>query len=138
MAAALSGLADTPPDVMVLSDMLELGDGTAAAHDALVPLLTSLAPRDVIVLGPQMGRMATALEAACSAVTCHPANDSEQALSLLAGLIQPHDRIFIKGSNGSGAHRIANSLIDELTPPPEDTTDGARRASPQRGEFHAA
>jgi UDP-N-acetylmuramoyl-tripeptide--D-alanyl-D-alanine ligase len=138
MAAALSGLADTPPDIMVLSDMLELGDGTAAAHDALVPPLTSLAPRDVIVLGPQMGRMATALEAACPAVTCHPANDSEQAFSLLAGLIQPHDRIFIKGSNGSGAHRIANSLINELTPPPEDTTDGARRANPQKGEFHAA
>ena len=76
--------------------MLELGDGTGTAHDALVPLLTPLVPREVIALGLEMGRMTTAL-AACPSVACHLVDDSEQAISLLASLVQENDRIFIKG-----------------------------------------
>lgn len=138
MAAALAGLAGSPPQIMVLSDMLELGDGTSTAHDALVPLLTTLVPRAVIALGPEMGRMTTALAAACPSVACHLVDDSEQAISLLASLVQENDRIFIKGSNGSGAHHVASALIADLTPTPENTPDGARRTGPQEGKSHAA
>ena len=138
MAAALAGLAGSPPQIMVLSDMLELGDGTGTAHDALVPLLTPLVPREVIALGPEMGRMTMALVAACPSVACHLVDDSEQAISLLASLVQENDRIFIKGSNGSGAHHVASALIADLTPTPENTPDGARRTGLQEGKSHAA
>lgn len=138
MAAALTGLADTPPHIVVLSDMLELGGRTRAEHDALVPLLMPLKPREMITLGPQMSRMAKALKAACSSVTCHHAEDSDKAYSLLASLIQANDRIFIKGSKGSGAHRVVSALFADLSPSPEDTSEGARRIGTQEGESHAA
>ena len=138
MAAALVGLAGIPPQIMVLSDMLELGDGTGRAHDALVPLLTPLLPREVIALGPEMGRMTTALAAVCPSVTCYNVDDSEQAISLLASLVKKNDRIFIKGSNGSGAHQVASAIIAALTPTPKNAPDSAIRSSPQEGESHAA
>ena len=138
MAAALVGLAGIPPQIMVLSDMLELGDGTGRAHDALVPLLTPLLPREVIALGPEMGRMTTALAAVCPSVTCYNVDDSEQAISLLASLVKKNDRIFIKGSNGSGAHQVASAIIAALTPTPKNAPDSAIRSGPQEGESHAA
>ena len=83
MGAALAGLASMPPQIMVLSDMLELGDGAGRAHDALVPLLTPLMPREVIALGPEMGRVTAALAVACPTVACHVVDDSDQAINLL-------------------------------------------------------
>ncbi len=138
MAAALTGLADRPPHIMVLSDMLELGDSTRAEHEALVPLLMRLKPREVITLGPEMDRMAKALKAACASVTCHHAEDSDKAYHLLASLIQANDRIFIKGSNGSGAQRVVSAICAKLSSSPEDRLDDARRTATQEGESHAA
>ena len=138
MGAALAELASMPPQIIVLSDMLELGDGAGKAHDALVPLLTPLMPREVIALGPEMGRVMAALATACPTVACHVVDDSDHAINLIARLIQENDRIFIKGSNGSGAHHVANALIAGLNPTPENTTDFARHAGLQEGEPHAA
>ncbi len=138
MAAAFAGLASMPPQIMVLSDMLELGDSTGTAHDALVPLLTPLMPREVITLGPEMCRVTIALAAACPTVTCHVVDDSRQAIDLLERLIQENDRIFIKGSNGSGAHHVAGALIAGLNPTPANTAEGARRTGLKGGESHAA
>jgi len=107
MTAAFASLATTPPQVMVLSDMLELGDATAAAHAALAPQITALRPRLLVTIGDEMSRMADAL--ACA--TRHKAADSaEDATRLLRDHIRNGDTIFIKGSNGSGAWRVAADL----------------------------
>lgn len=138
MAAALAGLSSAPPQIMILSDMLELGHNTSATHQALVPLLARLAPRDVIALGPEMGRMAKALGAACSTITTHFADNSEDARQLLVGLIRDNDQIFIKGSHGSGAHHVACALIASLNQSTESTPDSFKRNDTQEGKNDAA
>ncbi len=127
MRAAFASLAATPPQVMVLSDMLELGKGTAAAHAALAPQITALRPRLLVTIGPEMSRMAAALP--CT--TRHEAADSAaDATGLLRDHIHGGDIVFIKGSNGSGAWRVAAALADAMhtissTSTVGETTDAA-------------
>ena len=118
MKAAFASLATMPPQVMVLSDMLELGDGSAAAHAALAPGITSLRPRVVITLGAEMSRMAAALP--CTTLHCVAATP-EDAVNELRGQLRDGDTVFVKGSNGSGAWRVAAAMIESLhaSMPPE-------------------
>ena len=112
MAAAFASLAPTPPQIMVLSDMLELGDGTVAAHAALAPQITALRPRLLVTIGAEMSRMAAALPCA----TRHRAADSAaDATQLLREHMCSGDTVFIKGSNGSGAWRVAAELARAMT-----------------------
>ena len=135
MRAALAELASMPPQIMVLSDMLELGDGAGRAHDALVPLLTPLMPREVIALGPEMGRVTAALAAACPTVACYVVDDSDQAINLLARLIQKMIG-FLSRDRMDQAHIMSPMrLIAGLNPTPENTTDCARHAGLQEGSL---
>ena len=125
MAAAFATLAARPPQIMVLSDMLELGRGSAAAHAALAPAVAQLRPRLVITIGPEMAAMAAAIEGE----TGHVAADTPAAATdALHAALEDGDRVFIKGSNGSGAWRVAAALLDGLSRLP--ATDG--------GASHAA
>ena len=125
MAAAFATLAARPPQIMVLSDMLELGRGSAAAHAALAPAVAQLRPRLVITIGPEMAAMAAAL----AGETGHVAADTPAAATdALRAALEDGDRVFIKGSNGSGAWRVAAALLDGLSSLP--ATDG--------GASHAA
>ncbi len=140
MAAALDALQQTPAQILVLSDMLELGAGTKDAHEALIPKIASLNPRVIITLGASMHRMTQNLVKAdpdnTQSISCHAADDPGHALSLALAEIADGDLIFIKGSHGSGAHLVAAGLIEKLTPSPEVTM--ARTANSAKGESHAA
>ena len=111
MKAAFASLTVNPPQIMVLSEMLELGDGSAAAHTALAPGILSLRPRVVITIGTEMSRMAAALP--CSAVH-EPVVDAEAATDRLRAHLRDGDSVFIKGSKGSGAWQVAATLIEAL------------------------
>ncbi|MEC8805335.1 MAG: UDP-N-acetylmuramoyl-tripeptide--D-alanyl-D-alanine ligase [Pseudomonadota bacterium] len=125
MAAAFATLATRPPQIMVLSDMLELGRGSADAHAALAPAVAQLRPRLVITIGPEMAEMAAGL----AAETGHVAADTPAAATdALRAALEDGDQVFIKGSNGSGAWRVAAALLDGLSSLP--VTDG--------GASHAA
>ena len=110
MRAAFASLAETPPQVMVLSDMLELGAGSAAAHAALAPQITALRPRLLVTIGSEMSRMAGTL--ACA--SRHAAGSAAEALEALRHHVRDGDTVFIKGSNGSGAWRVAAELAKAM------------------------
>lgn len=141
MDAALNGLHAGPPDILVLSDMLELGTSTQTAHTALAPAIATLAPRVVITLGPEMTQMASHLKIDHPAISCLAARDSDEALALLAGAIADNDVIFIKGSNGSGAHRVAAAVLAGLDPSAADTGSmpaGITPRAAREGDSNAA
>ena len=113
MTAAFQSLNNTPPDIMVLSEMLELGSATAAAHAALVPQINKLAPRVVIAIGPAMHEMIGGLD---QTISGYAAADINTAIAYLKQSIDKDDCIFIKGSNGSGAWLVRNALCAEIAP----------------------
>ena len=130
MMAAFATIGDRPPQIMVLSDMLELGAGGAAAHAALAPAISALRPRVLITIGPLMAEMAQSLMAQSLAggIDHRATNTPDDATARLRDAIRDGDRIFIKGSNGSGAWRVATVILDGM----------AAHAGPNGGTSHAA
>ena len=127
MSAAFASLANTPPQIMVLSEMRELGEATAAAHAALAPHINKLAPRLVIAIGAAMHDMLDGLD---QSISRFAAADISAAISHLTQSICDGDRIFIKGSNGSGAWCVRDALCAAITPDaPQNTVKGASHAA---------
>jgi len=93
--------------VVVLTDMLELGDQSRALHAGLVEAI-DVAGLDVVhAAGPQMRYLYDALPAARRGVWAETAAD----LAAQAGdLVRAHDIIMVKGSNGSKASLVARAL----------------------------
>ena len=112
MAAAFASLVATPPHIMVLSEMRELGAATNQAHAALAPQINKLAPRIVIAIGAAMHDMLDSLD---QSIITFAAADVDGAFAELYHSITNGDRIFIKGSNGSGAWRIRDALFSAMT-----------------------
>jgi len=114
MKAAFTTLAATPPQIMLLSDMLELGDGSATAHAALTDGIAALQPRALITIGPMMAAMAASLP---GSIDHYTADTPDMALAALRSALRDGDHVFIKGSNGSGACRVAAMIIDGVVAP---------------------
>ena len=114
MKAAFTTLAATPPQIMLLSDMLELGDGSATAHAALADGIAALQPRTLITIGPMMAAMTPSLP---GSIDHYTADTPDMALAALRTALRDGDRVFIKGSNGSGACRVAAMIIDGVVAP---------------------
>jgi len=101
MAAAMDVFAaqDAPGGrkVLVLGDMLELGEKGPALHAALKDAVLATGADAVYLVGPSMAALADALGP--QVVTDHKNTIDEIAQSVLAGLAYG-DAVMVKGSNG--------------------------------------
>ncbi len=86
--------------VLVLGDMLELGDHAPAAHAEIAALLDELRPDLVIGVGPETG---AALGP--RAVLTQDELDAERVL----GLFEDGDAVLLKGSRGIGLERVLDA-----------------------------
>jgi UDP-N-acetylmuramoyl-tripeptide--D-alanyl-D-alanine ligase len=95
----------------VVSEMLELGDSSAADHVRTGELAAQAGADLVIAIGS--GTAPAARAAAEAGVTTIELADADAALSLLDSPDCPlrrADAVLVKGSHGSGAWRIADRL----------------------------
>ena len=92
-----------------------------------MPHINKLAPRIVIAIGTAMHEMLDSLDQSIIAVA---ATDMDRAVVELDHAITDGDRIFIKGSNGSGAWRVRDALCAAMT------SDAPKRTL--KGDSHAA
>lgn len=111
MRAALASMVATPPTIMVLGEMLELGGESAAAHDNLIHEINDIMPKLVIGLGAGMHHAMQHLD---SRITACAARDTDAAVTALDAAVAANDIVFIKGSLGSGAWRVAAVLLQRL------------------------
>lgn len=112
MGAALALLAEIPelaalPKTLVLGDMLDLGDETAAHHRALAAPIAgvvagSAAPVTVALFGPAMGVLRDALAARGIAVRHLEEGDPRTLVEAPFG----GRAILVKGSRGMGLERV--------------------------------
>jgi UDP-N-acetylmuramoyl-tripeptide--D-alanyl-D-alanine ligase len=90
--------------VLILGDMLELGDCAHAEHRLLANVIPQSGADLVILVGPLM-------EAASNIPACiYEYDPSEEAIERIASLIQPHDTVLIKGSRGLQLERIIQTI----------------------------
>ena len=112
MTAAFASMGARPPDIMILSEMLELGSATVLEHDALIPQINALSPRLVIGLGQAMHEAIQKLDK--NIITLN-AIDTQVALTAFNAGIKDGDVVFIKGSLGSKAWKIQDAVLADLT-----------------------
>ncbi len=90
--------------VLILGDMLELGDCAHSEHRLLANVIPQSGAELVILVGPLM-------EAASNIQSCvHEPDPSNEAIERIASLIQPNDTVLIKGSRALQLERIIESI----------------------------
>lgn len=110
--AALGSFAAQQPGsggrrIAFLTDMLELGPAAAQLHAELAEAIVAAKVDSLHVAGPLMGALFDVVPAD---VRGERHDDAETLAAHAARLIGPGDAIFVKGSLGSKAHRIAAAL----------------------------
>ena len=130
MTAAFASMKATPPKIMILSEMRELGKGTTQEHNALIPQINALSPRVVIALGPAMHAVIPGLDRTIVSIA---ATDTNAALETLHTVIKDGDVVFIKGSLSSGSWRVRDAILSKLNVNPSPDTP-----SSNGGNSHAA
>lgn len=108
----------------VLGEMLELGEESVTAHDALGRVVVRLNISKLIVVGQGARAMHTGavLEGSWGdeAVFAHDAGEAEEILSRE---LQPGDLVLVKSSNGAGLRHLGDRLAlasDKSTAVPDD------------------
>lgn len=95
--------------VLVLSDMLELGDQSRALHQGLAAAIDAAGLDVVHAAGPEMRAMYEALRPERRGVWAATAAELAEQVETL---VQPGDLVMVKGSNGSRASLVAAALAD--------------------------
>ncbi len=105
--AALPALAGSRRRVVVVSEMLELGESSAADHARTGELAAQAGAAMLIGIGSTQ----EALDAArARGVEVVGFDDAATAISQIDALLSDGDAVLVKGSNGSGAWRLADHL----------------------------
>ncbi|MDQ7993446.1 MAG: cyanophycin synthetase, partial [Propionicimonas sp.] len=108
--AALAGMRRTGGRLLaVLGDMLELGEGSAAAHAAVGRLAGRVGVDHVVALGEFADAVAAGAVAAGASATV--AADRDDALGLVSGLVSPADVVLVKASRGLALESVAERLV---------------------------
>lgn len=108
----LSGLHGHRRRVLVLGEMLELGEFAAELHKEIGEQ-AARSGIDVLVLVGELTRAtaAGALEAGFPEAEVHHLANSEEALARMGGLIGEGDVVLVKGSRRTGLDRLVNGLV---------------------------
>lgn len=108
MRATLEVLGHEPGrHVVVLGEMLELGEASAAYHAGLADPIAAARVEAAVLVGDAMAPLARALE---SAVRIVHVPDASTALDAVRDLLAPGDAVLVKGSNGVGLSRVVAGL----------------------------
>ncbi|KQW83164.1 UDP-N-acetylmuramoyl-tripeptide--D-alanyl-D-alanine ligase [Brevundimonas sp. Root1279] len=112
MAAGFRSLGAKPVTpggrrIVVLSDMLELGDQSRALHEGLAAPIAAAGLDLVHTAGPEMKRLHDALPVECRGLWRETA---AELAAEAAELVGPGDVVMVKGSNGSKASLVAKAL----------------------------
>ena len=105
--AALPALAGSRRRVVVVSEMLELGESSAADHARTGELAAQAGAAMLIGIGSTQEALDTARARGVEVVGFE---DSATAISQIDALLSDGDAVLVKGSNGSGAWRLADHL----------------------------
>jgi len=95
--------------LVVLGDMLELGELSQAMHETAIADAIAASPSALILTGGEMKRALEAIEVPADLVL-HVAGDSREAAAITASLAAGGDVVLVKGSRGMRMERVIEAL----------------------------
>ena len=90
--------------VVILGDMLELGNDSNKYHLALAPIIGNMNFRTLVLVGKQSKLLADKLKK--SNIKSHYFQDTQALITQLPEFIKDNDHVFIKASNGIGLNKL--------------------------------
>ena len=93
--------------VLIIGDMLELGESSNDLHLKLIPIIKKINPNMLITLGVYTAKIFKELS---SSINCYHYNSVEILLKDIKKLIKPSQVILVKGSNGTGLWKVVPIL----------------------------
>jgi len=99
--------------VVVLGDMLELGDIAEAAHRDVGAAIAAAGVAELVGVGRHAGLAAEAARAAGLTET-HQTSTFEDTVALLLKRLAPGDAVLVKGSRGMRMERVVDALLARL------------------------
>ncbi|NYT26112.1 CapA family protein [Alcaligenaceae bacterium] len=132
MAAALGTFAAMQVPgrkVVVLGDMLELGDDAEKHHDALLPAIDACAPATIYLVGELMARLALPLRD--KGHVCHTRDTVTPLIKDLPRELENGDTVLLKASNGMQLHMLVKNLLtpsNRPRPPSFSSPHGSHEA----------
>lgn len=106
--AALPEMAGQRRRVVIISEMLELGESSHADHIRTGELAHAADAALLVGIGPGAQAALEAAERRGTAIAGYP--DADAAIARIDTLLRDGDAVLVKGSNGSGAWRLADHL----------------------------
>lgn len=113
--AAYGELKGGSRGLVILGDMLELGPGSAAAHEKAGRQIGAMGCAHLFFLGEMAGELARgSLAAGMEKERVHAGQDYAQILERVAGALEDGDWILVKGSRRMRMERIIEDLAERL------------------------
>lgn len=100
--------------ILVLGDMLELGEATRDAHREVGEAVPRCAPRSEALVTVGAASLDIASAAGAAGVPVHPVHDADEAIPLLRSLLEDRSRrttVLVKASRGVGLDRLVAALL---------------------------
>ena len=111
--AVLNTAVNARRRVVVLGDMLELGDIAERAHRDVGRAVAASGARELIAMG-QEARAAVEAAREAGLLESHHTTTFEDTVALLLKRLAPGDAILVKGSRGMRMERVVDALIARL------------------------
>jgi UDP-N-acetylmuramoyl-tripeptide--D-alanyl-D-alanine ligase len=117
MRAALAALKEKKNNemgrqIIILGEMRELGEFSKKLHEDLLPFLCELDSSLVFCVGAEISDLYSSLPNALKGGFAHSV---EKIIPLVEKNLQNNDVVFVKGSNGSGVHKLVACLKSTLS-----------------------
>jgi UDP-N-acetylmuramoyl-tripeptide--D-alanyl-D-alanine ligase len=94
--------------VLILGDMLELGEGSAEYHRELAGIVRKVDPHRILLCGNEMRNLWDMLSDEYSG---HWYADADDLMKDITAWIVENDIVFIKSSHGTGLHTLADHFL---------------------------
>ena len=108
--AALAAAADAPRRVVVLGDMLELGEISESAHREVGQAVAASGVAEFIGMG-RWAQTAVAAARRAGLAESHHVTTFEDTVALLLKRLAPGDAVLVKGSRGMRMERVVDALV---------------------------
>ncbi len=100
--------------VLILGDMLELGDEEVAHHQALLPQIEAVQPDCVLLCGPLMMALPALFAAKSAPFQYRWYPDANVLADEIGQWLADGDRLLIKGSNSINLNRVVERLLSDM------------------------
>ena len=97
--------------ILIIGDMLELGESSNELHLKLIPLIKKINPNILITLGLYTANICKEL---CSGIDCYPYSSVDKLLKNIKKHLKPSQIILIKGSHGTGLWKLIPILKENI------------------------